>query len=70
MNTLLIITECGNKTFGQDCVDNCSSNCADDGDCYHISGECTYGCKPGFKDAWCDEGMVNVANILIWCRWI
>ncbi|KAH9496453.1 hypothetical protein Btru_010881, partial [Bulinus truncatus] len=50
---LLCDQECSNCTgvceqeTGK-CLTNCSENCAEDGSCEMVSGNCTHGCEPGF----------------------
>ncbi|GFR62944.1 receptor-type tyrosine-protein phosphatase kappa [Elysia marginata] len=40
-------------TFGQDCKQNCSTQCLDR-DCHHVTGECR-ACNPGYTGEFCQE---------------
>ena len=46
---------CKNGTYGQDCVNNCSTNCRDNS-CNHINGSCSR-CIIGYTGDVCSNGI-------------
>ncbi|XP_059168901.1 receptor-type tyrosine-protein phosphatase alpha-like [Physella acuta] len=47
-------TPCRNQTYGIDCRDKCSENCAGAGDCLGYNGTCVDGCQPGYMGDLCN----------------
>ena len=47
-------SECDAGKYGKECRQTCSDHCAEAGNpCDHVTGECTYGCDPGYYTDTC-----------------
>ncbi|KAF4523535.1 hypothetical protein B566_EDAN013078 [Ephemera danica] len=57
VNKYLLLTECENGKFGNNCSLNCSANCMEN--CNKDSGICLQGCKPGWKGDTCKKECEN-----------
>nr|XP_022311266.1 protein draper-like [Crassostrea virginica] len=51
----VIVQECEDGTYGQNCVYICSDNCLNGSPCNRQTGHCDTGCKPGYTNALCNE---------------
>nr|XP_022311497.1 uncharacterized protein LOC111116787 isoform X2 [Crassostrea virginica] len=50
---------CETGKYGLNCTTNCGA-CLNDTDCHHVTGNCSSGCKNGWKDAEkCDKGCID-----------
>nr|XP_022311506.1 multiple epidermal growth factor-like domains protein 10 isoform X2 [Crassostrea virginica] len=50
---------CETGRYGLNCTRNCGA-CLNDTDCHHVTGNCSSGCKNGWKDAEkCDKGCIG-----------
>lgn len=55
----ILFLECSQGMYGSGCQKNCSENCLYDGECNRTTGKCDAGCKPGYKGAVCDTGLIT-----------
>lgn len=55
---ILKITECPSKTYGPDCVHNCSGQCLRDVACNRTTGKCDTGCGFGYTGEFCETGLI------------
>lgn len=53
---ILIVTECGEGSFGYNCTNNCSGHCLHNSPCNKQTGHCDGGCRPGYTNADCNDG--------------
>lgn len=55
-NVLLqcMFTECSPGFYGQDCQENCSTNCIVPRRCQRVTGQCEGGCHAGWKEPKCN----------------
>lgn len=60
------LVECDIYSWGQDCNSSCSDNCADQGYCSNVNGICSQGCKPGYQDNLCTQGMYELHIHITW----
>ena len=60
--TLRFFTECGVRTFSQDCKDSCGVCIAND-QCHHINGSCHGGCDRGYQGIMCAEGCTSPLTV-------
>lgn len=56
---LIIFLECSQGMYGSGCLKKCSKHCLYDDKCNRTTGTCDAGCKPGYKGALCDKGLVT-----------
>ena len=54
-------SKCTPRYYGQTCDLECG-NCAGNGTCDILSGDCTYGCKPGWTDPTCNQSCPNICG--------
>jgi len=54
----MFISDCSPGKYGNDCKQNCSSNCLDN-ECDQYTGICTRGCSPGFVLPLCQESKIS-----------
>ncbi|XP_056017453.1 multiple epidermal growth factor-like domains protein 10 [Ostrea edulis] len=45
---------CNDGWYGENCFARCNENCVNQS-CDHITGSCTYGCKPGWRTPNCEQ---------------
>ncbi|XP_061196040.1 uncharacterized protein LOC133204332 [Saccostrea echinata] len=57
-----VVSGCVSGTFGTDCKNNCSGHCLNDFICNRTTGQCDYGCKPGYKGELCNNGNYFQSN--------
>lgn len=52
---LTALKECGDGTYGYNCINNCSGHCLGDYHCNKETGRCDVGCKPGYTTDNCSK---------------
>lgn len=50
-----ILSECPFGYYGENCSNGCG-NCLNNSTCDHLTGACTKGCEPGYKEPKCTKG--------------
>ena len=53
---LFLSSECFEGSYGQDCLNNCSTTCGVLGTCDKVTGFCFGGCQAGWKGDMCETG--------------
>ena len=58
--SILLVTACSFNTFGVNCSNKCSDNCAGPNKaCHSFSGFCTSGCGDGYQGGRCQDRKLN-----------
>lgn len=59
--------ECGDGTYGYNCVNNCSGHCLNNSLCNKQTGHCDRGCNPGYANSDCSKSKL-FTYLIIWCE--
>lgn len=54
-----MVIDCDNRTYGYNCVYNCSGHCLDNSPCNKQTGLCDRGCNPGYTNSNCSKGKIT-----------
>lgn len=63
---MYICIECIDRTYGYDCVNNCSSHCLGDSSCNKQTGHCDRGCNAGYTNSYCSKGTLSSTSLIFW----
>lgn len=53
----LSLTACLSGWYGPNCADKCGIHCHS---CNRFNGDCEFGCTPGWKGRFCEQGIIEI----------